>query len=56
MTITLSNKQVSVILAALEAFQRARMGQFSMALEQIFPKKCLNKGCEDSVDNSEIEY
>jgi len=47
MTITLSNKQASVILAALEAFQRARMGQFSMALEQIFPKKCLAKGFEE---------
>lgn len=50
MTITLSNKQASVILAALEAFQRARMGQFSMALEQIFPKKCLNKGWEEMQD------
>jgi hypothetical protein len=39
MKITLSEPQIQVILAALEAFQRFRINQPKTALEQIFPKQ-----------------
>lgn len=44
MTITLSPSQSQVILAALEAFSRFHLNQPKTALEQIFPKKCLDLG------------
>lgn len=44
MKITLSEPQIQVILAALEAFQRFRINQPKAALEQIFPKQCWDLG------------
>lgn len=44
MKITLSDEHVEVILAALEAFSRMRIGQFKTALEEVFPQKCWDLG------------
>lgn len=44
MKITLSEEHVKVILSALEAFSRMRIGQFRVALEEVFPKECWDLG------------
>jgi hypothetical protein len=44
MKITLSEPQIQVILAALEAFKRFRINQPKTALESIFPKQCWDLG------------
>lgn len=44
MKITLSDEQTKVVLSALEAFSRMRIGQFKTALEQVFPQKCWDLG------------
>ena len=47
MKIELSDKQAAVIMSALEAFQRMRAGQFRIAFEEVFPKKCWDKGWDE---------
>lgn len=44
MTITFSDSQAKVVLAALEAFSRFRINQPKTALEEIFPKQCWDLG------------
>jgi hypothetical protein len=44
MKINLSDAQVKVVLAALEAFSRFRINQPKTALEAIFPKQCWDLG------------
>ncbi len=44
MKIELSDSQIRVLLAALEAFQRFRINQPKAAFEQIFPKQCHDLG------------
>lgn len=44
MKITLSEEHTKVILTALEAFSRMRIGQFRYALEEVFPKECWDLG------------
>jgi hypothetical protein len=44
MKITLSDSQIPVVLASLEAFQRFHINQPKTALEAIFPEKCMDLG------------
>ena len=52
-TITFQDHHLTVLMAALEAFQRAKIGQFKTALENIFPIESYRLGydalqeCED---------
>jgi len=52
MKITLSEEHTKVILAALEAFSRMKIGQFRIALEEVFPKECWDLGW-DKMDELE---
>lgn len=50
-TITLTDGQLKIIMNSLEAFSRARMGQFDVMVESLFFEKIINWEDRESVNS-----